>query len=87
MAAADSQDVLPSSRKNPKVVDRLNESLADANITPDDVQNIFIREKEEKARDDHLNKYKNIQSVKRLTLQQVQFIQEEYVAEVEARDV
>ena len=71
MTAAD--DVLSSSRKNlnktkQSVVDRLNESLADAKITPDDVQNIFIREKEDRARDDLLNKYKNIQSIKRLTL-------------------
>lgn len=71
MTAAD--DVLSSSRKNlnktkQSVVDRLNESLADAKITPDDVQNIFIREKEDRARDNLLNKYKNIQSIKRLTL-------------------
>ena len=71
MTAAD--DVLSSSRKNlnktkQSVVDRLNESLADAKITPDDVQNIFIREKEDRARDDLLNKYKNIQSIKRLSL-------------------
>jgi hypothetical protein len=71
MTAAD--DVLSSSRKNlnktkQSVVDRLNESLADAKITPDDVQNIFIREKEDRVRDDLLNKYKNIQSIKRLTL-------------------
>ena len=71
MTAAD--DVLSSSRKNlnktkQSVVDRLNESLADAKITPDDVQNIFIREKEDRTRDNLLNKYKNIQSIKRLTL-------------------
>ena len=58
MTAAD--DVLSSSRKNlnktkQSVVDRLNESLADAKITPDDVQNIFIREKEDRARDNLLN--------------------------------
>ena len=53
------------------IIAKLNKSLSDENATPDDVQNILVREKTEKQRNELLKKFKNSKSIKRLSLIQV----------------
>jgi hypothetical protein len=50
------------------IIAQLNESLQDANITPDDVQNMLIRDRAERNRTEVMRKYKSSKTFKRLSL-------------------
>jgi hypothetical protein len=61
------------------VVERLKKSLRDENITFEDVKNILIRDREERERDKIIKKNHDLGKVKRLSLQQMGFIKDEFM--------
>jgi len=50
------------------VIDKLNNSLMDKNVTFDDVKNILIRDREDRERNEMLKKHKSLINMTRLTL-------------------
>jgi hypothetical protein len=69
------------------VLDKLNDSLADEGCTPDDVKNILIRDREDRERNEMLKSYHTLRNLKRLSLQQMNFIKEEFCKVGANRDV
>lgn len=61
------------------IVERLKKSLRDENITFEDVKNILIRDREERERDKIIKKNHDLGKVKRLSLQQMGFIKDEFM--------
>jgi hypothetical protein len=61
------------------IVERLKKSLRDENITFEDVKNILIRDREERERDKIIKKNNDLGKVKRLSLQQMGFIKDEFM--------